>query len=408
MPRPRRRAWGLVVGAALLFTVGTSVQAGWLLALASALLGAAIAGWLLPVRMASGLEVERRAPAEAFQGDEVAVELTIVHRGQGVRLGLEVEDEHVARTRVALPSLAPGERVVIGTLRRAARRGPNECTAVVITSSAPFGVAERRRSLPAPGSTLVYPKVVPLGALPLVDALPTQEHAIHAAPRRGSGPEYLGIREYRAGDSMRHVHWPSTARHDALMVREFEQELTRRLAIVVDTWADAGEEDTPLDACCSAAASVAFAALGRGRGVRLLAAQDGRVQRLTRAEPRRVLRWLADLRPFGGVALAEVARSLGPELRGVETLLLALPTWRANGSPELVDALRALREAVPRVAALLVEADSFEPDRRGPALDPEEVDGLERALAGCRVEVYRMRTGEDLAGCLSRSFARAG
>lgn len=408
MPRPRRRAWGLVVGAALLFTVGTSVQAGWLLALASALLGAAIAGWLLPARMVSGLEVERRAPAETFQGEEVMVELVVAGRGRGVRLGLEIDDAHVARTRVAVPSLAPGERAVIGTMRRASRRGPNVSSAVVVRSSAPFGVAERRRSLAVPGSTLVYPKLVRLGALPIVDALPTQEHAIHATPRRGMGPEYLGIREYRAGDSMRHVHWPSTARHDALMVREFERERTRRLAIVVDTWADAGEEDTPLDACCSAAASIAFAALGRGRGVRLLAARNGRVERLVRAEPKRVLEWLADLRPFGGLTFADVARSLGPELRGVETALLALPTWRANGSAELRHAVGALREAVPHVAALLVEADSFEPDRRGPALSPEEVDELERALAGRGVETYRMRMGEDLAECLSRPLARAG
>ncbi|HZP90415.1 MAG TPA: DUF58 domain-containing protein [Actinomycetota bacterium] len=408
MPSPRRRAWGLVVGAALLFTVGTSVQAGWLLALASALLGAVIAGSLLPVRMVSGLEVERRAPGEAFQGDEVAVELVVVNRGRGVRLGLEIDDAHLGRTRVAVPSLAPGERAVIGTMRRASRRGANESSAVAVRSSAPFGVAERRRSLVLPGSTLVFPKVVRLEALPLVDALSTREHAMHAAPRRGAGPEYFGIREYRTGDSMRHVHWASTARHAQLMVREFEHERTRRLAIVLDTWADAGEEDTPLDACCSAAASVAFAALGRGRGVRLLAASDGRVERLTRAEPKRVLEWLADLRPFGGLAFADLVRALGPELRGVETVLLVLPTWRANAPERLAEAAGGLREAAARVAALLVEADSFEPDRRGPALAPEEVDALERALAGRGVETYRIRMGEDLAECLSRPLARAG
>ncbi|TMK47936.1 MAG: DUF58 domain-containing protein, partial [Actinobacteria bacterium] len=272
MPRPRRRIAALTVGAALLFTVGTSVQAGWLLVLSSVLLGAAVAGLLLPLRMVRGVSVERRAPEEAFQGDLVSVELTVRNAGRGMRLGLEIQDPHLSRTRMLVPPLGPGDRAVIGTTRRAARRGVQESTAASVRSAAPFGVAQASRPVAAPGRTVVYPAVVELGRVPLIDLAPTRDSAMHTAPRRGTGPEYLGIREYRTGDSMRHVHWPSTARHGQVMVREFEQEHTRRLAIVVDTWADAGEEDTPLDAACSVAASVAFAALGRGHGVRLAAA----------------------------------------------------------------------------------------------------------------------------------------
>jgi uncharacterized protein (DUF58 family) len=405
---PRRRAAGLAFGAILLFVVGTSVQAGWLLVLSSVLLGACIAGAFLPIRGVRDVEVARRAPASASQGDEVHVELVAVNRGRGIKPGLELEDRHVAAVRVTVPSLGPGERVVIGTTRRAARRGRNESVAVTLRSAAPFGVAEWRRTLGVPGATLVYPTVVQLGPLPMVDALPTHEHAIHAVPRRGTGPEYLGIREYRTGDSMRHIHWPSTARHDALMVREFEQERTRRLAIAIDTWADAGEESTPLDACCSVAASVAFAALGRGRGVRLLAARGGRLDVLARAEPTRILEWLAELRPFGGLPLVEVMKGLGSHLRGVETLLVTLPTWRANASREVADAVAALSSELPKIVVVLVDAGTFEPDRRAPALSSEGVDQFERAFGERGAEVYRFRAGEDLSECLSRPFALAG
>jgi uncharacterized protein (DUF58 family) len=405
---PRRRAVGLAFGAILLFVVGTSVQAGWLLVLSSVLLGACLAGAFLPIRSIRDVGVERRAPASASQGDEVQVELVALNRGHGIKLGLEVEDRHVAAVRVAVPSLAPGERVVIGTTRRAARRGRNESVGVTLRSAAPFGVTEWRRMVEVPGTTLVYPKLVRLGPLPMVDALPTHEHAIHTMPRRGTGPEYLGIREYRTGDSMRHIHWPSTARHDALMVREFEQERTRRLAIAIDTWADAGEEDTPLDACCSVAASVAFAALGRGRGVRLLAARGGRLEMLARAEPARILEWLAELRPFGGLRLQEVLQGLGPHLRGVETLVVVLPTWRANACREVADAVATPSSEVPNVSVVLVDAGTFEPDRRAPALAPEEVDQFERAFNERGADVYRLRAGEDLFECLSRPFARAG
>jgi uncharacterized protein (DUF58 family) len=407
MIRPRRRAAGLVVGAAVLFTVGTSVQAGWLLLLSALLLGVAIVGSLLPGRMVRGLEVERRAPAEAFQGDEVPVEVVVVNRGRGTKLSVEVEDEHVARTQLFLDRVGPGERLARGTARRAARRGVQEGSTASVRSAAPFGVAERRRTLPVPGTTVVYPAVVELGDLPLLASVPSHEHAIHGSPRRGHGPEYLGIREYRTGDSLRHVHWPSTARTGTMMVREFEEERTRRLAIVVDTWADAGTEETPLDVCCSAAASVALAAVGLGRGVRLFAAREGVVDALVRSEPPELLRWLAEIRPFGGVPLAGVAAWLGPELRGIESVLLAAPTWRANAGAELAVAIEALTSSVEAVAVLLVDAGTFPADRRAPALDEAGVDALAEDLEARGATVYRHRAGEDLATCLRRSLVPA-
>ncbi len=404
MVRPRRRAAGLLVGAAVLFAVGTSVQAGWLLLLSALLLGVGLVGFLLPGRMVRGLEVERRAPAEAFQGDEVPVEVVVANRGRWTKLSVELEDRHVAHTLLFVDRVGPGERVALGTSRRAARRGVQEGSVVRVGSSAPFGVAERCRTLGVAGTTVVYPAVVELGDLPLLASVPSYEHAIHGFPRRGQGPEYLGIREYRPGDSLRHVHWPSTARTGKVMVREFEEERTRRLAIVVDTSADAGSEETALDACCSVAASVALAAVGRGRGVRLFAARDGAVDTLARAEPSGLLRWLAELRPFGGLPLDEVSAWVGPELRGIETVLLVAPTWRANAAPALAVAVEGLASSVETVAVLLVDATTFPTDRRVPALDDDGVDALTRDLEARGVTVYRFRDGEDLATCLRRSL----
>ena len=38
----------------------------------------------------------------------------------------------------------------------------------------------------------------------------------------GAGIEPRGIREYQSGDSLRHVHWPSSARIGRLQVKEFQ------------------------------------------------------------------------------------------------------------------------------------------------------------------------------------------
>ncbi|MGH2636486.1 MAG: DUF58 domain-containing protein [Actinomycetota bacterium] len=406
MPRPRRRAFALAGGAILLFAVGTSVQAGWLLVLASCLLGVTVAGFVLPGRMVAGVGLERRAPAEAFQGQEVRVALIVSNGSRGARLALDLRDEHLGTVRAFLPRLAPGDRAIVQTTRSAARRGVHEASDVVVASSAPFGVAERRRRIAVPSATVVYPRLVRLGELDFLESSPTPERAIHSAPRRGTGPDYLGIREYRVGDSMRHVHWPSTARHGVVMVREFEREQTRRLVVVIDSVADLGAEGpTPLDRCCSVAASVAFAAHGAGQGVRLVSAVGGEPFSMSRAEPASTLRWLAELRPGGGLSMGALVDRLGEEVLGAATLLLVMPTWRANDPRSVAEAIGDLVVRAPRVAVVLVEVHTFENARRVPHLDPRRVGELEDALRAAGVLVFRLSAADDLAEALGRSPA---
>jgi uncharacterized protein (DUF58 family) len=255
----------------------------------------------------------------------------------------------------------------------------------------------------------VYPRLVRLDELTFLESAPTPERAIHSAPRPGTGPDYLGIREYRVGDSMRHVHWPSTARHAAIMVREFEREQTRRLVVVVDSVADVAvaEGPTPLDVCCSVAASVAFAAHGAGRGVRLVSGIGGHPVSTSRTEPTGTLRWLAELRPGGGLAIAELVDRLGEELLGAATLLLAVPTWRANAAEGLGPAVVELAARAPRVVVVLVEVQTFEGAARAPHLDRADVDALEDELRASGALVYRLGAGSDLAAVLGRSPAGA-
>jgi uncharacterized protein (DUF58 family) len=206
---------------------------------------------------------------------------------------------------------------------------------------------------------------------------------------------------------MRHIHWPSTAHHGSLMVREFEREQTRRLAVAVDTVTDmafAGDA-TPLDVCCAVAASVAFAARGAGQGVRFLAGVGGRSVSISRTDPAATLRWLAELRPGGGLAIADLVAGLGEELLGAATLMLAMPTWRANDPAALAEAIAETVPLVPRVVAVLVEVHTFPDAGRVPHLDPGRVDALEDAFRQGGALVFRLSAGSDLAAVLGRGRA---
>src|SRR5262245_29210040 len=147
--RLRRRAAGLVLGAVIVFVIGTNAQAGWLLVLAALLFGTVVAGLVVPLVALRGLEVELTAPAETWQGADTSVQLIVTSRGRAVRWGVVAHDAHIGGATAYVGAVRPGERVEVGTVRGAPRRGEARTAWVELRSAAPFGVAERRRRFPA-------------------------------------------------------------------------------------------------------------------------------------------------------------------------------------------------------------------------------------------------------------------
>jgi uncharacterized protein (DUF58 family) len=395
LPRPRRRAAGLLGGSFLVFAVGTNVQAGWLFVLASLLMAVAVAGWVLPARMIRGVSGERRAPPHAYQGDDVLVDVVVRGDPRHARISLVITDPFVAPTRLFLSHLDGAEEVVFATVRKASRRGPVHGGPFEVSSSGPLGVATARRSIPAGGATLIYPRVIPLTWFPGVEGSNEQGLPATSAHRRGTGQDYLGIREYRAGDSPRHVHWPSSARHGSLMVREFEQERPHRLAILIDTSADTGTEETPLDTCCSVAASVGILALERGHPVDVCAGKEGVLDVLSEPSPAELLRWLAHLRPGGGLTLTAAAREATQRLGPGRTAVVAFPTWSWNDGAALGAAFLDLGSDGRRPVAVVVDAGP-----EGAVLSSTALEALIGAAWERCAAVFQVAAGRGLGECL--------
>jgi uncharacterized protein (DUF58 family) len=393
---------GLVFGSLLLFLVGTNIQSGWVFILSALLLGVAAAGAVLPFGVTRGLTISRRAPGETFVGDPVRVDLTVSNPTRRPRLSISIRDPHVAETNLFLPSLGTGASVTISTRRTAARRGVVDGGPVVLSSGAPFGVAEVRRIVPATGRTVVFPRIVPFPDL-RVSGDPSTAADDRVPYGRGPGREFHGIREYQHGDSLRHVHWPSTARHGSLVVREFERERPARLTVVVDTAGDTPAEDdaeTALDRCCSVAASAVLEALRLGHGVTLVAGRGGRPTVLEDVERMPALTMLAELRAPGGMALPSVLAAVP----SAPTTLVAFPTWRSNAAAVLAPAVERLVAAGSRVVAVAIEVAV---SRAEPALAEGEADELLAVLAAAGAEPVRIRPGRAVEDELASAIGGA-
>ncbi|WP_372696893.1 DUF58 domain-containing protein [Arthrobacter sp. JSM 101049] len=98
----------------------------------------------------------------------------------------------------------------------------------------PFGLAVRPLSVDRPSPLTVVPPIThlpPTGVLGSIGAQGTATSHHQATPENDD----VMTREYRDGDSMRRVHWPATARHQTLMVRQEEFQRTPQTTFVVDT-----------------------------------------------------------------------------------------------------------------------------------------------------------------------------
>src|SRR5205823_7840445 len=112
----------------------------------------------------------------------------------------------------------------------AARRGAIGATGWSVGTSDPFGFFRGVEKTPDAEVVVVLPKFASVNGLRQSREL----DASVAATRAGSGNELFGIREYRPGDSLRRIHWRSSAKRGELVVREYEPPGVQALTIVLD------------------------------------------------------------------------------------------------------------------------------------------------------------------------------
>jgi uncharacterized protein (DUF58 family) len=83
------------------------------------------------------------------------------------------------------------------------------------SSTLPFGLFRAWSWITPDQHVLVYPRILGDGQPPARNDDPRE--------RTTGGDEFASLREYHPGDPIRHVAWKASARHDHLLVREFDR-----------------------------------------------------------------------------------------------------------------------------------------------------------------------------------------
>ena len=140
------------------------------------------------------------------------------------------------------------------------KRGYYKLGPLKVTSGDIFGFYSRSVTAKMLDHIIVYPKIFPMQRLGIPSLYPLGE--TRAERRLFEDPtRTTGIREYRPHDSLRHIHWKATARHQNLQVKVFEPTTTLKVVVflAIDSFPKNGkstEEDFELGV--STAASIAY------------------------------------------------------------------------------------------------------------------------------------------------------
>jgi uncharacterized protein (DUF58 family) len=383
-------------GRAALALGGAIYVAGWafgsrpLDVVAVGLLLAVLAAWLTVRLTARPVGLRRTTRAEPLEGEDVQVRVeleletarapalvTLRERYAGLgerRTQLRRDDRRLWATYV-LPSVPRGRYAV-------------ESAAAVVED--PFGLERRELALGEHAALVVYPRLVELERL-FSEASSNAREGRRILLRRPSGYDLHSVRDYVESDSLRKVHWRTTARRGRLMVKELEDSPRDDVAVLLDAWR--GLSRGRLDVAVRAAGSILQAQVRRGRRATLvLGGARVEVQGI-RADGDwpRALDLLAGAEADGQDSPAQLlAGEWSPAAVALDLVVVA-----GRLDPALVDRLAQRARAGRRTALVHVDGSR----RPEPAL-------LRVQSAGVAVAV--VREGDDLRHALSApSFAEA-
>jgi uncharacterized protein (DUF58 family) len=251
--------------------VGGLAAGGWLLARALGgravyLLAYCAAGLLI----ASVAMARRRRPVQATrsqvvrrarEGQSLEVALTVAARSRVTTFRIEEQLHPHLGPSVVIPigAIAAGEEKEFRYNFTPRLRGVYSVGPLVAEFSDPLGLARRRQQLIGEAEVIVHPHTDEVLDRPLTRAFedpPLRPPNSRAWPQ---GFEFYGMREYVRGDDTRRVVWRAFARTERLLVRQFEQGISDRITIVVDSdreWHSPGVPSDTFETAVRVAASV--------------------------------------------------------------------------------------------------------------------------------------------------------
>jgi uncharacterized protein (DUF58 family) len=346
-------------------------------------------GWSWARSLKSKLRLTREMRFVWAQvGDKLEEQFTLKNDGALPATWIELVDHST------LPGYSAARAIGIGsnetntwhTTGVCTRRGIYELGGTTLRSADPFGIYTIEIHHPESSKMVIMPPVIPLPSVEIIPGGWTGE----GRPRPNLLEQTVNassVREYVDGDSLKLIHWPTTARHDKFYTRIMDGSPSSNwwIALDVDASVQAGADpESTVELGVILAASLADRGLRARYSVGLLASglqtvwlkpASGEHHRLE------ILRALAVLER-GHLPLAEMLEHAIPALGHRTSLIIITP----SASSDWVSSLTRLQRRGISPTIILMDPVSFGASQRVDTLaEVLNEMGIPRFILGCNL-----------------------
>jgi uncharacterized protein (DUF58 family) len=277
----RLRSWRRIhfTSGGLSFTLGT-VAVGFaamntgnnlLYLLLGSMLGFIIVSSILSEQAIRLLRIERVSPRAVTVGHDLRLIYEVTNLKRRLpSLAIELSEEGLPETAF-LAHVPPGGHASARSINSFVRRGIYPLGTVSLSTGFPFGLFKKERDVNIPGEIIVWPRTDRAVRDPSPGAGRIPRAGLSTRGAAGSRGEYRSLRTYQVGDDARDIHWKSSARLRAPVVREYERDGAETRWICLDLRGEPGEA---AEVAVEVAASLAARAIAQQRPFALVAGSE--------------------------------------------------------------------------------------------------------------------------------------
>jgi uncharacterized protein (DUF58 family) len=246
-------------------------------------IGLLVVSMLATRRVLRNLRVTREVPAAVIAGRPFVVRYRLTNAGSRRTIhAVRIEESVVLGGRKLyilgfVDHVRAQQTVTLDVEATASARGTLEFSRIRASTRFPFGLLGQSLTVPAHHTMVVFPRLLPIRRRLHDTRRAAVAHSLTTRHRRSGADEFYGLREYRAGDNLRWIHWRRSARLSKLLVREMVDVTPETVIIVLDTYLPAAAPPSARETAISAAATLLTRALEDGLKVGLMVLADSPV-----------------------------------------------------------------------------------------------------------------------------------
>lgn len=177
----------------------------------------------------------RVTPFQVHDGDRAVVEVTLMTDRRIAQATVLDEVSGLGTARFVADRIEPRDPMTARYEVLCRPRGIYTVGPALVQVRDPLALTEAGRTAGKVDRLVVYPGVEDLDGLPLGRGHDPTVNTSKSSFSQTDGEDFFTLREYQQGDDLRKIHWPSSAKRDALMIRQLEMPWQSRALVLLDS-----------------------------------------------------------------------------------------------------------------------------------------------------------------------------